>query len=268
MKRLTKTIVAGVVLALALPAGASARGLHLTEMQLDVRVTGTHTVSWHLTEGAYPEPDRSWVDGHGDQTLRFRSPKVRYLATAVSGHLPHGVTPSPLGVSPLGGMKPFTATLERQGEWKTEDPPLCDREGGCAGEVLPVPIHQNPDCPAKQVQVGPYLETVWTKGHGSKKSLRLKFPTVSMSNLWSSCPPDMDGATRPLYVDQPGELAFGGAIKQIVHLAVGETLTLKAASTVGAVGGVPTAGECPTLSGMDRQECAVTKASVAVTRVR
>jgi hypothetical protein len=264
------TIVALALAALAFPAGAAAiPHPHVSQMLLDVQVTGTHTDDWHVTEGPYPEPDRPWVDSTGKQTLSFRSPKVRYLATAISGSLPGGVTAAPLSLVPKGGLaKPFAATLTRQASWKREDAPLCDREGGCEGDFPLYPLRHNPECPDQTIPFAPYMETVWTAGHGSKMSLRLKFPEVSSSGLWPNCPPDMDGTTRALYLEQPEELAFGGAIKQIVHMAKGDSLSFKASATQGAVGGAVTPLPCPTLGGPIQQECAVTKATVEVTRVR
>jgi hypothetical protein len=269
MKRATKTRVALLLLALAALSAPAAAGaaphIRLKEMQLSVRVSGTHTVGWHLTEGAYPDPDRSWVEGAGTQTLSFRSPPVRYLATAVSGHLPGGITPSPLEVAPVS-VASIAATLKRTGSWNPNDPIVCDREGGCDGLPPVVALHHAIDCPARAVRVTTQLESLWTHGHGSKKALTLGFAPATLDGLWPNCPPDMDGAKRPLYLDQPHPVAFGGAIKQIVHMAKGETIDLKATYRSGAVGGAETRG-CPSLGGPGQQECAVTRVTVEVTRV-
>jgi hypothetical protein len=258
------TVLAVLAAPAAVPAAAGALP-HTRSLHLAVTVSGVHVDRWHVEEGGYPDAEEAWVEGGGTQTLRFATKgALAYAATAFSGSLPGGRRLAPLVLAPLD-WGPLAGTAARAGDWHYSDGELCDREGGCEDEVPVVPLHQAQSCPDRAVPIDGALETV--EAGPTRTALRFTSEPAALDGLWSSCPPDIDGATRPLALAQPLEVAFGGAIKQILHLARGGSVTVRGAASRGAVDGIAH-DSCPRLSGAGRQECATTKITLKVTRTR
>jgi hypothetical protein len=256
------------VAALALTAGpAAAATPHVSFMRLAIRISATHAVKWHYQDAAYPDPARSWVAGQGTQTLTFADPQeVKYIASVARGSAPDGTRLTPLAMTPLRMPGPLQATLTRTGTWTPHDAPTCDREGGCGDSDLVLPLHHTQDCPPKAVDVTPSIDV---EAVPASRRWRLVVPVepITQSGLWANCPPDMDGATRPLVLAQPGNLAFAGAIARISRLHRGQSVTLRAGRRSGAKDGVASES-CPELSGAGQQECATTRVTLQVRRLR
>jgi hypothetical protein len=238
---------------------------HFKRMKLVVELTGIHVDRWHVRDPKGARPEGSWVEGSGTQTLGFSTPHpMRFEALVASGETPTGERLPPLSLAPLAAPRPLKGSLRREASWRHHDSEVCDREGGCEDELPVPPVHLPASCPSRRVGVPASLEIGRGSGHNV---LSATFETLPIEHPWSNCPPDMDGASRPLALAQPASLGFGGGIARIAHLAPGETVTLKAHRTQGAVDGAPSA-RCSKLAGPGRQECAATDLTLEVTRLK
>jgi hypothetical protein len=237
-------------------------------MTLSVELTGIHVDRWHVETEGYPLKDRSWVSGLGAQTLGFSTPRpLRFQAMAIAGETPSGERLPPLTLAPLGAPKPLEGSLRRRGSWHYNDPQICDREGGCEEANMLVPSHVPPICPARRIGVPAAVEVERLAGSGAS-ALAVSFEPLPIEGAWENCPPDMDGARRPLALAQPAKVRFGGALAKISRLGVGDEATLKAHLVQGAADGSPAGGRCPHLEGPEQQECAVTDLTLEVSRLR
>jgi hypothetical protein len=278
----TLLIAAAIALATAVPATAAAGSAgprtpdaaarfappRVTSMRLAVEITGIHVVDWHLQEEGFPDPSRAWVAGKGTQTLGFSAPRpVVYLATAASGTTPDGTPLSPLAVVPLH-EKPEKGSLRRRASWRHSDGPSCDSEGHCEDPVLVPPLHQTPSCPAKRLPVPVKLEVTGPAGAPVRNALTVSFASLGLDGLWNACPPDIDGAVRPLALAQPHAVTIPGGVGSIARLHRGQKVTLKGSYQRGITDRSAESRTCPRLGGIGQQECAVTDVTVEVTRLR
>ena len=255
MTRVRLTTLAAAAAALGLATGAGAQSVPtVSRVDLEVDVTGIHVDRWHFADDGYPDAGRTWVEGKGTQTLGLSTRRpVRFHAMLVGGRLL---------LVPTAAPKPLNGSLRRTQQWHHNDVEQCDREGGCDGEVPVVPLHVKPNCPAKRVDVPASVQvTPSAGGH-----LKVTFGAMKL-DLWSNCPPDIEGIRRPLTLAQPLLLDFGAVAHRVGRLGRGETLTLKHSHQMGATDGL-LASSCPALSGTGMHECAVTDITVEVTRVR
>lgn len=239
----------------------------LKQMTLAVEVSGRHRDRWHLQDDGYPDPNRIWYSGRGAQTLGFSTAKpVTYRATAMSGSTPDGTRLAPLVLTRVSSQ-PLRGSLGRKfSAWDFGDGNPCDREGGCEENTLIPPLHHKPDCPEKRLDVPATLETGAT-ADGKLSRLQVSFAPLSLEGLWAECPPDMEGIGRPLSLAQPHTVALAGGVHAIIHLGVGDSVTLEGAFRRGASAASGEAASCPTLSGVGQQECAVTSVTVKVKRL-
>jgi hypothetical protein len=236
-------------------------------MTLAVELTGIHVDRWHYQGEGFPDPDASWAIGSGTQTLGFSTPRpLRYRAVVASGEVPGGGTLPPLQLQPLAAGGLLKGSLRRRAGWRYHDAEACDREGGCEDAVLVPPVHLPPSCPAKRVPVPAQVGVERRAGSGLSV-LSAKFEPLPLEGLWPNCPPDVDGARRPLALAQPASLGFAGAVARLRRLRPGEGATLKAHLTRGAADGSATAS-CPPPGGPGLRECAVTDLTLEVTRLR
>jgi hypothetical protein len=237
-------------------------------MTLAVDVTGIHVVDWHVQDGAYPDPARSWSEGSGTQTLGFSTRRpIRFRATALSGTTPRGDALPPLILAPMRAPAPLKGSLRRTASWKVNDGSGCDREGGCDDDPVFIPLHAPASCPGKQVAVPAEVDVTAPAGEPQRRVLYALIRPAKLDGLWPNCPPDMDAIRRPLRLAQPPSLGFADGIRRISRLRRGGKVTLKAQLEQGAAGGAPTAS-CPPLTGPGQQECAVTDITVEVRRLR
>lgn len=256
-------MTAALAAAALIPATAAAE-FELVDMQLDVSVTGTHTVTWNEQSRFYPDPDSGWTHGTGTQTVRFADAKpVRYTGRALRGRYPYGQ------LAPLELAYPdddrLAVRVTRKGEW-TENVDECDGEGcGDTGYHVFVPLQR---CPAKAFEVEALLESEPPPEHGSASAKRrLAFNVTAdgaFDDLWDLCAP-----FSRVQLAQVPPVVLDGGIGKVAGLRRGQSVTLTGQRTQGfaTVGGVRD-GRCPNLGAEGRQECAKTTIAVKVERVR
>lgn len=266
MKRATFLAVAAALLAAIVPAGTSAfQAPKVTKMRLAVEITGIHLVDWHYQSSDELKAENPWVVGSGTQTLGFSSPKpLIYKAIAIDGKTPGGTALEPLTLLQLSA-KPLKGSLRRKGSWRYNDPPPCG-EGQCDGSGGAPIVRPKPSCPAKRREVPAGLEVSNPGGKG-QRVLTVGFGLVSLNDVWSQCPPDMDGAKNSLALGQPRAVFLRGGVERISKLRRGAKLTLKGSAELGR-GLTGESKTCPEMSGKGLKECAVTDVTVEVTRLR
>jgi hypothetical protein len=218
-------------------------------MKLAVEITGVHLDDWHYQDEAFPDPERVWATGGGTQTLGFPIPKpVPYNAIAMSGSVPGGVRLKPLVLSKLG-FKPMKGSLRRSGKWRTNDGNPRDTEGSCDA-----PPSKSPGTRSRRAR-----RCGATSGRRSKSASRAGvgpefltvgfLPVPDLAAPWKSCPPDIDGITRPLRLTQPRAVLIPSGIGRVAALRRGGSVTLKGSAELGYAEGSE-AKRCPQLAGV------------------
>lgn len=260
--------VAAIVAVAAFPTAAGAfQAPKVTTMKLAVEITGVHLDDWHYQDEAFPDPERVWAIGGGAQTLGFSTPKpVPYNAIAMSGSVPGGVRLKPLVLSKLG-FEPMKGSLRRSAKWRTNDGNPCDTEGSCDASAFEKPKHEKPSCPALRRDVGATLEVSRPGGVGPEVLAVGFLPVPDLAAPWKSCPPDIDGITRPLRLTQPRAVLIPSGVARIAGLRRGGSVTLKGSAELGYADGSE-ASKCPQLVGVGMRECGTTDVTVEVRRVR